>query len=588
MKQLLFIIIFIMGINICSAGFDIITGNDFAINTTSENTTIEKSNITLNFNKSYDFSTNLSWYNDSVGIHLSSVYVDTTEEHLYFKAHRDNNDSWVYSNWSIGEDSFILRFKVNISDFAGGDILFGLSSHPNGWNTLDIDGDFIGMNIHGTTLYSWIFNDGAISWGTSLAGLSDNTDYIIYINRNNATHFYVDVYNSNESTLLASLEKTFSNTMDLHYIVACNRADNISPGSYIEGHFDNVVSYSEYVSTGNVTSNIRNSQTGFSLLNTSYNGSVGANQTVDIYGNSSDDGITNWTGWILIKLNALPTISYDVGDTLKKQYYQVRYKLKSTLTNETQIITALITETISSLESWDVYIINETQTLVYFETSNYTAGLQGFNITWGNRIGTTGNTSTLYYQNGTKTTSNSTYVDGNVTLIPGFLIPEGTYYIQETADSSTLTIPANSWGMFNNWTGSMTFAGIAANESNDICYTYYNVTSGLWESYYVGYSWNSDYQLSKDASVMGYFNAQTDITSNIRIQSSIELYTGWNMLALQGSSNQTISTIITDIGSNCSDVWYFNSSIGAYSNTTSDSIQPNRGVLGYITQNMTW
>ena len=110
-----------------------------------------------------------------------------------------------------------------------------------------------------------------------------------------------------------------------------------------------------------------------------------------------------------------------------------------------------------------------------------------------------------------------------------------------------MTIPANSWWMFNNWTSTMTFAGIAANESNDVCYSYYNVTSGLWESYYVGYSWNADYQLSKDASVIGYFNAETFITSDIITPSSTELYTGWNMVALQGSSNKTISQIIADI-----------------------------------------
>jgi hypothetical protein len=121
----------------------------------------------------------------------------------------------------------------------------------------------------------------------------------------------------------------------------------------------------------------------------------------------------------------------------------------STALNGTHNITAIISNANGSTQySWsqlkllnlfDMYVINETQTLVWFETSNYTAGLQGFNFTWENRIGTTGNTSTLYYQNSTLITSNSTYIDENVTLIPGFLIPEGTYYIEETATTTIET-----------------------------------------------------------------------------------------------------------------------------------------------------
>jgi hypothetical protein len=86
-------------------------------------------------------------------------------------------------------------------------------------------------------------------------------------------------------------------------------------------------------------------------------------------------------------------------------------------------------------------VINETQTLVWFNLTNYTSGLiaEELFILWSNRVGTTGNTSTLYYQNGTSIMSNSTYVDGNVTLIPRYLIPEETYYIEETTTTTIET-----------------------------------------------------------------------------------------------------------------------------------------------------
>lgn len=95
------------------------------------------------------------------------------------------------------------------------------------------------------------------------------------------------------------------------------------------------------------------------------------------------------------------------------------------------------------LNSFDMYIINETSTLMYFTPSNYTAGLPKYNIAWDDRANNgTANTSTLYYQNGTSITSNSTYVDNSVLLVPPYKLPsDTTYYIQE---STTWTLVAGS------------------------------------------------------------------------------------------------------------------------------------------------
>ena len=235
------------------------------------------------------------------------------------------------------------------------------------------------------------------------------------------------------------------------------------------------------------------------------------------------------------------------------------YSNSTALNGTAHNITALISNTNGSAQySWeqlkllnsvDIFITYEdranTSYNIIWNVSNITAGLQHWNVSWNGTDN--GNTYNFNYWNGTNILSQTATSDNQTLWFnSSVLLEEGKYYISETVSGSTMIIPANSWGMFNNWTSTMTFAGIAANESNDICYSYYNVITGLWESYYVGYSWNADYQLSKDASVMAYFNAQTDITFNIIIPSSTELYEGWNMLALQNSSNQTINDITVE------------------------------------------
>lgn len=156
-----------------------------------------------------------------------------------------------------------------------------------------------------------------------------------------------------------------------------------------------------------------------------------------------------------------------------------------------------------------------------------------------------------------------------------------------TVRTPSIIIPANSLGLFNNWTAVTTFTNIAANESNDVCYSYYNVTTGEWVSYYPPYSWNTDYVILKEASVFGFFDAETIITFETKTPVNTSLSIGWNMLFLMGTDNETIADIKADIGVNCTAIWWFNSTSGAYSNTSTDTIQPCQGFLAYLTQNMT-
>jgi len=156
-----------------------------------------------------------------------------------------------------------------------------------------------------------------------------------------------------------------------------------------------------------------------------------------------------------------------------------------------------------------------------------------------------------------------------------------------TPSTVTITIPANSWGMFNNWSYITTFSGIATNESNDVAFTLYNVTSGEWDSYYPGYSWNSGHVIDKNNSILGFFNAQTTITVNTVTPWDTSITEGWNMLYLMGTTNRTMTEICTNMV-NCTGIYYYNSTINDYVSTGTDTIQPNQGFLAYVNQTGTW
>jgi len=162
-----------------------------------------------------------------------------------------------------------------------------------------------------------------------------------------------------------------------------------------------------------------------------------------------------------------------------------------------------------------------------------------------------------------------------------------TINVTSTVTTSSITIPANSWGMFNNWSKNTNFSSIAANESNDVAYTFYNVTSGEWDSYYIGYSWNAGYTIDKNNSVLGFFNAETTITATTVTPWNTTITEGWNMLYLMGTSNQTLTAICIDMV-NCTDIYYYNSTTNDYVSTGTDTIQPNQGFLAYVNQTGTW
>ncbi len=259
------------------------------------------------------------------------------------------------------------------------------------------------------------------------------------------------------------------------------------------------------------------------------------------------------------------------------------------------------------------------QTAVFGEGA--AAGTQPNITSWGNNY-TDNNTLSFTAPQGTAvrfnltanqsvnwTSPNSTYLDGNGTINGNFtkmFNVVGTNFINITCSNvngscsnwmnwtitvtkstSDIMIPANSWGMFNNWSLNTNFSSISANESNDVAFTFYNVTTGEWESYYPGYSWNAGQNIDKNNSVMGFFNTQTTITANTITPWNTSITEGWNMLYLMGTSNQTLTAICNDMV-NCTDIYYYNSTSNDYVNTSTDTIQPNQGFLAYMNQTGTW
>ena len=134
--------------------------------------------------------------------------------------------------------------------------------------------------------------------------------------------------------------------------------------------------------SGNITTTTQNSLTGNVLLKTGFSGGLELNTSVDIYGNSSsDDSI--WTGWVLIKLDALTDMAYSVPSALKKQFYKVRYVSNSLQSSNTTEISELLIEsgigglqiTSSSPSTPTTSFVNESKT---FNASSDQSG----NWTW--------------------------------------------------------------------------------------------------------------------------------------------------------------------------------------------------------------
>lgn len=180
---------------------------------------------------------------------------------------------------------------------------------------------------------------------------------------------------------------------------------------------------------------------------------------------------------------------------------------------------------------------------------------------------------------------------GNTTETPEII--NITYHTQTAPTHNYIYTGANEWVLFNNWSSvSQTFSQITANESNDLAYSYYNSTSGLWESYWVGYSINQDNSIPKNESLMGYFDTATTITCDVPSAESVTIPANvWFYSYLRESTSYNLTQISTSIVSDgcvISAIYGFQNDTQTYNLTGSYTVDPNEGFALYATTGCDW
>jgi len=149
----------------------------------------------------------------------------------------------------------------------------------------------------------------------------------------------------------------------------------------------------------------------------------------------------------------------------------------------------------------------------------------------------------------------------------------------------------NEYINFNNWTEDRTFLQIANNESNDVCYSYYNSTSGLWEAFYVGYTYNNDAIVHKNFSVLGFFDSATTIAATPNTGGVTIHNATWFYSYLPGGTAKNLTEIEASMNTDGLDVWSlcgWNNATQSYTTTGSYSVDPNEGISVYCNVTGEW
>jgi hypothetical protein len=201
--------------------------------------------------------------------------------------------------------------------------------------------------------------------------------------------------------------------------------------------------------------------------------------------------------------------------------------------------------------------------------------------------------------NGTwHTTDNASFGGGTYRVYVAYTDPsgnvlenlDGTYMNDSynfTLDTgvNTITLYANEYAVLNNWTADQTFSQIAANISNDVAYSYYNSTSGLWEAYRAGYTYNANAIVPKNCSAFVFVNSQTTASATPNTGGVTITQDAWFYGYLPGSTAKTLTEIETAMDTDGLDVWSlygWDNATQAYTATGSYSVSPNEGYAAYV------
>ena len=292
-------------------------------------------------------------------------------------------------------------------------------------NTLE---NFISTDSAGNTKYVNSGDERLIRVYNGSEYITGNTKYelnilnqagIVYNDTDSKIYFYLNGVSDGSSHVGYDSDQ---NNLLIRYI----GADHGSTRRYLTGEMDQVLMYNRVLTDSEIKNNYIEKLEQVQLNTT-------ANTTLSTYWNSSSDNPNSlYFDAFELFSSIIPTVPSSILSNATTVYdYQ----------NSTQF-DINISLGIDNADVLNLTIINETQSLLYFNVT-YTDGYPTFNIAWDGKANNgTANTSTLYYQNGTSITSNSTYVANSVLLVPPYLLPsDTTYYI---AESTTWAVAAGS------------------------------------------------------------------------------------------------------------------------------------------------
>jgi lysophospholipase L1-like esterase len=185
--------------------------------------------------------------------------------------------------------------------------------------------------------------------------------------------------------------------------------------------------------------------------------------------------------------------------------------------------------------------------------------------------------NTSYYQDGVHPN-----LAGTTNLnksIYGYMVGENYF-----SGTNIITLYADEYALINNWTANQTYQQIDNNITNAVCYSYYNSTSGLWEAYRAGYTYNHDATIPKNCSVVVFVDSDTTISATPNTGGITITQDEWFYGYLPGSTAKTLTEIETAMDADGLDVWNiyaFNNSSQTYTSTGSYSVAPNEGYAVY-------
>lgn len=177
----------------------------------------------------------------------------------------------------------------------------------------------------------------------------------------------------------------------------------------------------------------------------------------------------------------------------------------------------------------------------------------------------------------------------NTTKYPELFLIFGS----EESEGNNIVLAANKYGMLRkNVSSAEMFSTIAAGFSHDVCYTWWNSTGDVWESYWVGDSYNSAKTVPQNNSYFVLMDGTGETVScSTASAGTVAIPSGWSMTYLRESGSKTLTAIKSDMGGNCADLYAWNptaSGTGTWTDTGAYSVLPNQGLLVNASTGFNW